>query len=646
MAYGIKYQITFPDQDGNNIRLDLLEDAYVGSIITLDGVALSHSYIPSSDDPFEPIYASQLSVSVDITDDLANIPDFTSMDDRKYHVKLWRDYPSYVEFYGWVLSDNVSIGFSTGRRILSFNCVDGLGMLNDVLFPESIATCTNTLKTLLYYIYTSLGEVDYPNNLEIFACCSYYSSGMDDRTTHAYSEPFAQAYMPLTTIKDADYKYISCLQILRNICQSFGCRLQQAKGAWYINAINQMADATGFWYTEYSAVGAVVASGRTTYEVTQQAYTGNTSGMYFQGNNQQKLLLKGFNNIYANIPIEYPNNNFYNWNLKSNAGSSSLVDGWSAPIITGVGVGTAGTCTLVDNVDEEYAYYQFDRGTKSPASVKVLNTCMPTVASGYSLKYSMTFLTNPSGGGVRGYIILTVTSGATTYSWDGDTWVTPVVGYFGVPLNNAADYVNNFSFTTSPLPITGLLSFGYYIDQTTSANASVGNFKLEVLGTYKSEEVRATLNATKQYTKNIELPYGFYPQSNSDIIGIGVLSLLSGVACGDWYRYGKAVEVFTGLPELIMQQYVNNFKKNVININGSLFLNTGFSGASVIKFTDTDTASISVSGKYYLCGNVTRNFVTNEITGTFLEITDVDIAADIESEYYFEGSESSITYIP
>lgn len=90
MAYAVKYRIIQASQSGLINTIDLLEDGYVGSVINYDATSIQLEYIPASDDAFEPIYASQISVGINVTDNAANMPDFTALDDRKYLVKYYK----------------------------------------------------------------------------------------------------------------------------------------------------------------------------------------------------------------------------------------------------------------------------------------------------------------------------------------------------------------------------------------------------------------------------------------------------------------------------------------------------------------------------------------------------------------------------
>ena len=133
MAYGQKYQITYATRADKDVLVKIWQDAYTGSLISLQGVDVNLQYIPQSDDPFEPIFASQMGISVDFTDNTSDMIDFTNINDRYLYVEMFVN--GVIEWVGFIINDDVSISYSTGRKIVSFNANDGLGMLKDIRFP-------------------------------------------------------------------------------------------------------------------------------------------------------------------------------------------------------------------------------------------------------------------------------------------------------------------------------------------------------------------------------------------------------------------------------------------------------------------------------------------------------------------------------
>ena len=114
MAYQNKYKVTFATKTSKTVYLYLLENDYSGDLIEYPGVNIELQYLPTSDDPFEPIYASQLNIVLDITDNMEDMPNLVTLNDRKYNAQLFID--SSLEWQGWALSDSVQINYSTGRR--------------------------------------------------------------------------------------------------------------------------------------------------------------------------------------------------------------------------------------------------------------------------------------------------------------------------------------------------------------------------------------------------------------------------------------------------------------------------------------------------------------------------------------------------
>jgi hypothetical protein len=69
MAYIKKYSFPFATKYEVEAELELWEDTEDETIYEFTGIAFNIQYIPTSDDPFEPIYATQLGVSIDVTDE-------------------------------------------------------------------------------------------------------------------------------------------------------------------------------------------------------------------------------------------------------------------------------------------------------------------------------------------------------------------------------------------------------------------------------------------------------------------------------------------------------------------------------------------------------------------------------------------------
>jgi hypothetical protein len=625
MAYENKYKATFATQTGKVAYLYLQEDSYAGSLIEYQGVSINLQYIPNSDDPFEPVYASQLNVVLDVTDDLANIPDFTTLDDRKYFAKLYLD--SDLEWCGWVLSDNVQISYSTGRKQLFFNAIDGLGLLKSIPLPIDSSIDTNSLNNLLYFIRLCLNGVDFPNTPNIMTVCSYFANGMEDRAIHSYSEPFNQAYLPYRTFIDTGITYISSFDVLSNIVKSFGCRLFQAGGKWWIVAVNEFANENN-WFTEYTYTGTVASSGDNLNTLsTIQGYVGNTSGLYFIDNSQFKLMKKGFNKVQYNYDASVADNYISNGNFRPFTGL--YADNWQ---IDFHGVGS--TVTIINNTTDSFAQYRLIKGTTSltnDASIEIKSGSYPKIIGGVKLEFSWIFQGQDLSASPRGFVYVLLTDGINNYWWNGTAWVTTsqfytVTAYSGT----SGSDVNSYSFKTAVTPIAGELHFKYSLEAGTGNFAQLSNMALHITPLISSIYYFSYINDTKEYVKSIDIPYGNFTSGSYYPVEKGILLLSNGNNPFLWYEY-DSITTFPSLVQLLMQKYTNIYGHNIINIDcnlSSFSTSNGILNASkLLKATDTDPSQINVANNSYMLGNATISYPNDQTQATLLQISNIDIEA-------------------
>ena len=625
MAYQNKYKATFATKSGNTAYLYLQEDAYGGSIIEYQGVSINLQYIPTSDDPFEPIYASQLGVVLDVTDNLANIPDFTTLNDRKYFAKLFID--ANLEWSGWVLCDNVQISYSTGRKQLSFNAVDGLGLLKSIPLPVSASTNTNATNTLLYFIRLCLNGCGFPTNPNIMTVCSYYATGMEDRTTHSYSEPFNQAYLPYRTFIDNGVTYISSLDVLSNIAKSFGCRVFQAGGKWWIVAVNEFANENN-WFTEYTYTGTVASSGSNLNTLSViQGYVGNTSKLYFLDNSQMKLMKKGFNKVECNYTMGVADNYISNGNFRPFTGL--YADNWEVDFH---GVGSS--VSIVNNTTDSFATYRLVKGTTSgtnDASIAIKAGSYPKIAGGVRLEFSWIFQGQDLSASPRASIYILLTDGSANWWWNGTAWVSTSQFYTVPPYSGpSGSDVNSYSFKTAITPISGELHFKFQLEAGTGNFAAISNMSLQMTPLINSIYYSSYINPTNDYVKSVQIPYGSYSSYYVYPIEKGIIMFSNSNNPSSWYEYGGA-GTFPSLLSLLMQKFTNVYARNIINLDCNLSSfstsNGILNGSKLFKATDTDPSQINVASNSYMLGNATISYPNDETQATLLQISNTNITA-------------------
>jgi hypothetical protein len=546
---------------------------------------------------------------------------------------------SVIEWVGFVINDDVQISYSTGRKIAAFNATDGLGMLKDIKFVSENANYgVNDIILLKDIFRACFNSIGFKNDRNYITMCSYYSVGMYTRATQLYADPFDQACLNYRSLLEDEYNYTNCLDIISNIASSFGCRIFQAKAKWWIVAINEFATINAY-YSEYAPTGLRVNNGDGNIINTSsiiQPYVGNTSGLYFIDNSQLKVIKKGFYKIIAEGSVEIADNYLPNGDLKDNNGTEATY--W-----TRASTGD-GSCLLQTNLTFDSFYFELNAPSGGPAgtaSVTLDANSNPYVTTGDSLQLNI--LTGaPSQATAIGFIDITINTGSLIYYLNNDAeWQTTATSYtvFNPKTSGASeDFV--LDLKTAIFPGSGSLSFAYRISEGISI-VTLTNFVLKVKSLISAYDLTGTLVETDQYTKTISLPYGsgggdsFYPSAKGSLV-LTDKSIASG-----WYRYGfdPSGEFFT-LAELIVQQYVNTYALNIINVDCSLSefytSNTNhrtLNASKLIFATDTDPASINISSKSYMLGNATISYPSNTASATLLQISNTEIECTRVNKY-------------
>ena len=637
MAYGQKYSVTFATRADKDVELKIWQDGYVGAIVDLQGVGLNLEYIPNSDDPYEPIFASQLGISIDFTDDISDIINFTNIDDRYNYVEMYVD--SVIQWVGFIINDNVQVSYSTGRKIASFNATDGLGMLKDIPFePPAGNNGVNDINSLLTILRTCFNSIGYKNNRNTVTMCSYYSNGMSNRSANSWQDPFAQTYMAYRNFLEDEYNYTNCLDIISNIAKSFGCRVFQANAKWWIVSVNEFAE-TNAYYTEYSTTGTRVDNGDGNLintSSTIQPYLTSTSGLYFIDNSQLKILNKGFYKIIAEGNVEIADNYIPNGNLEDN-------DGTEATYWTRSSTGDA-TCLLQQNAILDYYYFELNAPSGGPAGTAAV-TLNAASNSYVSADDSMQLKIQIGASSVAtpiGFIDITLNTGSTIYYLNNNKqWQTTSTS-FTVYNPKTSGFAEDFvlDLKTEVFPANGQLSFTYRISEGISF-ITLTNFVMKIKSNVSSYNLTGTLVENDQYTLKVSFPYGstgsdsFYPSAK------GSLLLSNGTIATGWYRYGDyTLDVFLNPAELLVQQYLNTYGQNIINLDADLssFYTENINypilnAAKLIFATDTDPASINVSGKSYMLGNATIDLPNDQTNVTLLQISNTEIPCTRVNKY-------------
>jgi hypothetical protein len=650
MAYGLRYTLTEKMRDGNSAIVKIYEDSYTGDFTTYKLTNIDIVPNSNDEDPLGGIISSQLNVSFLLSnnDDLTNFPDLINSNDRKYYVELVYTAGisgELLKWRGYIFNDYIEIPFSTGNLEARFVCVDALSYLKYTTY-SSLSGNTNQLTSLLDVVNICLNNIAYPTATYFYSCISYFANGMFDRGVANTNEPLTQTYQYRRDFVGLDY-----YTILDNIVKSFGSRLFQYEGIWYILPISELA-GTNLYCTKYQVGSSPTLIGYVSLFTPIVIYPYAPGQVHFINNSQTKIIRKGYSRLTVNTDFDFVDNYINNGDFKQYTTTTTAPTGFT---LTTTGAGFLQLYNIDDDIYNDVRIQagtgsggggtvQFEM-TGSAGSVGFLPYMINqpgTVSFEYDLYYAgpLPGFGNPA----RCKMFINVFVGGTTYYLkDDNTWTT-AVSYIEIPEANTAGIASSprNSYTrTIPFGIaaagTATYMFGYakvgFLLDLNYSYFRFRNFRLQQgSNTFKSVKIKRTLGSNLALEKVIDIPYGSIYPDTSQPNTIGTLYNSSAVKLTEWYRYGKA-GVFSSLNRLICRVYSNIFNKNMATLEGDFGELKSPDGVGVYlqakyAISDSSPGNLSYSDKIFMANRLTVIPSINQVTSVqLLEISNTDNAS-------------------
>jgi hypothetical protein len=640
MAYGLNYTLTQMLRDDTIQIVKIYKKDYSGSVKTYEATRVILQPNSNEEDPIGGIISSQLNVSfiVSTEDDYEKFPDLLNYDDTLYYVELVIN--DTIKWKGFLFNDYIDLAFTTGNQEVNMVCVDGLSLIRYNNYDTNDST--NTVIPLINLIGTCLSNIPYQVSSNIFACCSYYAEGMLDRGDGGQYEPFAQSAIYIRDVIGVDY-----YTILDNIVKTFGCRLFQSNGDWYILPINSMASTVYFTKYSVTTTPSVITFGTLDNLIEIEPY--QDGNIHFIDNSQTKIVRKGYQVVSSNSNYQYAQNSLTNGNFKKIVSGDAV--GWKKTV-SGTGIATL---TVVD--DSEFNYYTIKKGSSGFNLATLINVVPPFFKEHYAplmfgpaatLSFEFQALSVGDKIGLRIELYKPTAIGYISYYLRNDfKWTTTSTIFevtaeneqifeaktINIPLGRVAD-------TTPFLGIYyGHIIVEFIANTTPYVGGDIKNIKLvQSPNKLTALDIKRQVGQSNVIVKEIDIPYGLYHPPftswNGGNNNTGALFnlFLTGFFYGsllNWYRYGFPAEEFYQLHSLIIRQYSNLLNRNIATLEGSLGNYQADNGLVYLDKTytiqDASTNALSYNDKKFLMNRLTLDTYNSEVSSIqLIEVIDDD----------------------
>lgn len=280
---GVDYKITIYDETwaaGTQYEFKLME----GFKLTYDG---------RGKERYQTIKGSKLEFTAWVDSTTATFEAFVDglnqTPQGQYKVRCERDDGSgYANYWlGVLIPDLADKKDEAGPRAVQFKCTDGLSLLKDIKFDQSIYATNAAKETLVEcvkfvqdMIYTYNPTSDFWTSTSesfLFSYLGWYEDSMSSPNTQA-SDPLVKTAMygkAMVEISDDKEQSISAYDALEQVVKVFGARLFQVDGKWRIiqvDAYNQ----SNIYYRRYGYTGtAALGTGNVSTSIFRDFGTRN-----------------------------------------------------------------------------------------------------------------------------------------------------------------------------------------------------------------------------------------------------------------------------------------------------------------------------------------------------------------------------------
>jgi hypothetical protein len=269
----IRFTSEFRSETGIDYKIEIDDSLFVGSPSTFkvaaEGFVLE--YAGETDDIVSPIMSSNVSIPFMVETVLQEtfFEQLVSVQESRFRLKISRfDSGSYKTYWtGYIMQDIAQIEDVSFPYIYDLRAVDGLGRLanidyniNNDIFQNSLAL--TRLNKILYNCLSSIGTTDLFGSGEAFleTCVNWWENNMVYSTTKDAANEIAVDRRIFTTIDDEGVEiYTKMIDVLRQLCVTFGSRVYQSNGRFIFEQYSERAAATRIVST-YNRSGNYIAT--------------------------------------------------------------------------------------------------------------------------------------------------------------------------------------------------------------------------------------------------------------------------------------------------------------------------------------------------------------------------------------------------
>lgn len=265
MAWSVKYRAELDSIKGNQIRVDILEDATIASITTLQIQDIKLNRPDGFPNKLTGVLQTDLTFTILVDNVNIQPSDFTTTSDTQYRVYLYVN--DEINFKGFLDSSNIKFQLGDSNILVQLVARDGLHLLDKAQLKNAAGAELFGRFRITQYIAAVLLQTGFNNSATDYipfnTWIDIYPTGFPFRgaggDTIGANDPLHNIYVDSEAFRTGVNEYDNPFIVLNKICKSFGCNFFQAKGEWHLVYVEDWIRNLGLTGTKFSYLAGVLS---------------------------------------------------------------------------------------------------------------------------------------------------------------------------------------------------------------------------------------------------------------------------------------------------------------------------------------------------------------------------------------------------
>lgn len=278
----LKYFFQYNNLVNDNYRFEIYQVGYIGTELEIRGRAIIEK--ASSKDHLDPVRGTSVTVNLEANLEV-NLQDLYSQNELDFPVKLYKN--DKLIFRGFLNPDGVFQSFTRGEWVITFDCVDGLGAIDNLSFVKDNGLRFVGKMNAMDILFNCLRRTGMLQNIN--TSVNIFYKGYEDLP---YRNIFESIFLNTARfIKTDDETIMSCGDVLRSILDLFNACITQEDGEWYIYRPSDLFNNAYVKFKKYDISNLYIGTVTKNYNKTIGSQIDNFYPHHCNGD--QRIQIKG-----------------------------------------------------------------------------------------------------------------------------------------------------------------------------------------------------------------------------------------------------------------------------------------------------------------------------------------------------------------